>query len=267
MILAAGLAALSLYPWNLGINVVHTWGMSSDSRRYSANGAYVVLDRREKDLIAIGYEELGIKFPEGEYVQRSTLARTSTWVSQKFRPGLIAGWLASNDLDGGQYLGLRVDGEAGRLIYTVSQNYGEWVWYDWAQYDTTRRPIRQSNLALHYVFQSFSFSAEYILTTLNKTSLQLGAIGCDWYPTGNFDLNLQFGRGRSRFQADWTALTLDNNPDDLTQYWKAKCFYRLIPQISLTGCWVKKFYAPTEANNPRGKYSAEFWVAGIQVRI
>lgn len=267
MTFASMIAALSLYPWNLGVNFVHIIGTSSATHHYSANGAYIVLDRRDKDLLLFGYEKLNIRYTGVDFVQELAMVRTSDWLWRSFRPGIVAASLTSNDVDGGECVGLRVDGDVWRIGYSASHQTGHWRWYDWATAGQTGEAIHQSDLQLRYNFDFVSLTANSILSNSPSLNLQYGTMTCSWHPWTILDLSLQYGQGDSRFQTDWTALTVDNNPDNLTKNWKAKVAFTPLPQAGITAAWVKKFYSSTDPASPTGSYSVNFWVAGLQIRI
>lgn len=267
MTFASAIAALSLYPWNLGLNYAGTIGTSSTAHHYTAHGAYVVLDRRDQDLFVFGYEKLNIRFTGVDYSQNLAMVRTSTWLGRAFRPGVLLGNLSSNGIDGGNCLGVRLDGDVWKIGYTASHQAGEWRVFDWKTYVQSRLSLHQSDFQLRYNFAAVTFSANYILSSTTEKQSKYGMIGCNWHPVPMFDLALQVGQGRSRIQTDWYALTLDNNPDDLTRNFKVRALFLPLPQIGISTTWVKKYYAPVSANVPWKRYSASFWVAGLQLRV
>jgi hypothetical protein len=266
-VIAAILSALAIYPWNLSAGGYYATGQYSTGADYTSRSAYLALDRRRRDLLTVGVEESRITTSNVSYRQQSLQARTSLHVHDVFSPGLIAGWLSSNDVDGGQMLGVRLDGELPWVGYTLLHHYGEWALNNYETGKTERTRIRQSELDLWRSWNSFWVTARYRQTHPDGRTLSFMSLALGFKPIARLSCEVEYGRGSGLFLTDWNSLTVDNSRDKIRNEARVMLHGSPIEGITLSLGYVRKSYLSELPNQPSVSYSLSLWVGGLTIRI
>jgi hypothetical protein len=269
MISAATLSLLALYPWNLGVSGYYTIGEYSIDRTYRSEQAIVSLDRRGKDALILGYEHLAIKDDFGTYKQDNILFRNVLWLQSKFRLGSIAGLVLSNSVDEGLLLGGQLEGDLPWLGYSLDYTYLEFQGWELQSpfWVTIEHPIVQGGVGISKKISRLIVRAHIVgqRTGGNGYLLSSAKIVCD--VGKDLFITVHGSIGESRYAIEPYLLVVDNNPDILKLSFGVHTFYRVTPNVSISGEALRKEYSPAFDLQWNTTYHVKYLVFGIQLRL
>ena len=268
MITEAAISLLFLYPWNINTGVNYTIGDYSTNRTYRSEKVVVSLDRRGRDTYVASYEHLTIEDDIGTYKQDNVLLRSSLWLRNEARIGMLGGYIQSNSIEEGWLLGAQIEGDLPWFGYSVDYTYEQFRRWDLTYYwIVSDFPISQWNFGLSRKIGILHVRAEALTQNSQSTENLRWLAKATIDPGIDLAVTLYGSTGESRYAVDPYLLLIDNNPDILNQSYGVYTTYRLTPNFTLSCEALRKEYSPRYDFIGITDYHVGYLGFGIQTRF
>lgn len=263
------LAALSLYPWNLGVGGYYTYATFRDNMEYRGQTAVVSLDRKNKDLLLFKLEHYTIDGGNDQFEQFNYIARGEWWADSRFRPGIFA-WFPRNDMTESNeyYLGGTLAGDfdfGGYQLSLIRKNGAEPGPYNRNRQNNMYKSY-QYDVSFHKWFGPHRIRAGItVADQLGKTYF-LYRFGTLSTVSRRITIFLNYATGESRYNVQPFDVSVHDSQDILKAEYVAGATLRISPNLYT---YISYIRLDMEAVFPQFQWpeTKQYYTAGLKVRL
>ncbi len=259
------LAALSIYPWNLGAGGYYTYGTFRDDLVYHGQSAIVTLDRKNKDLLEFKFEDFTIDGDGRSFEQTNYIARAAWWADKRCRPGAFL-WIPHTDFKSDEYyLGGTLEGDFsfGGYRLAMTHKHGQ----DFGTFGPVQRfDAKQYDVSLHKWFGPHRFQVGVTHVSLNEENYYLLRLATLSLLSNQTVVFLEYSTGESRYYVEPFDLAVHDSEEILKAQYVAGFTYRFFTNLSGYASYIR---VDMESAFPGFMWpeTKQYYTVGLQVRI